>query len=185
MLLLRVSKPSLTESGTGPILSFHDLNLRLIRERGSRQYRGIGHGLSSARVTEWLCHESQLGSARQMQTINKEEPVARSHFIDCPTCNTRSLKLKRVVQVGRCKTCHESYKIVIVYVKEGKKPKPATKPATASTVSSSESTLPSWQVPSDSSLFGSSTTDTSTIFSDLGSSFSQEAPRETSTGDEQ
>jgi hypothetical protein len=121
-----------------------------------------------------------------MKTINKEEPVARSHFIDCPNCKTHTLKLKRVVQVGRCKSCHESYKIVIAYVKEGKKPKLTAKTPIANTVQIPEATLPSWQVPSDSSLFGTSSSDTSSMFSDLGSSFSQEDQnRETSTGTEQ
>jgi hypothetical protein len=121
-----------------------------------------------------------------MKTINKEEPVVRSHFIDCPNCKTHTLKLKRVVQVGRCKSCRESYKIVIVYVKEEKKPKPAAKKLTANTAPSPVATLPSWQVPSDSSLFGSSSTETSSIFSDIGSSFSQDDQnRETSTGNEQ
>src|SRR5438093_13231101 len=121
-----------------------------------------------------------------MKTVNQEEPVARSRFIDCPNCKTRTLKLKRVVQVGRCKSCHESYKIVIVYVKEGKKPRPTAKTPTRSTVASPDATLPSWQVPSDSSLFGSSSTETSSIFSDLGSSFNQDdEKRETSAGSEQ
>jgi hypothetical protein len=121
-----------------------------------------------------------------MKTVNKEESVARSHFIDCPACNSRTLKLKRIVQVGRCKSCHESYKIVIVYVKEGKKPKPSAKTPNANTVPIPDSTLPSWQVPSDSSLFESSSTETDSIFSDIDSSFSQDnQSRETSTGSEQ
>ncbi len=121
-----------------------------------------------------------------MKTVNQEEPVARSRFIDCPECKTRTLKLKRIVQAGRCKSCHESYKIVVVYVKEGKKPKPATKTESANTVVSPDATLPSWQVPSDSSLFGSSSAETNSIFSDIGSSFSQDDQnRETSTESEQ
>src|SRR5712664_4934337 len=117
-----------------------------------------------------------------MKTVNQEEPVARSRFIDCPNCKTRTLKLKRVVQAGRCKSCHESYKIVIVYVKEGKKPKSATKTEHAGTMPSPDATLPSWQVPSDSSLFGSSSTETDSIFSDTGSSFDQgDKSREAST----
>jgi len=121
-----------------------------------------------------------------MKTINTEEPVTRSHFIDCPSCKTHTLKLKRVVQVGRCKSCRESYKIVIVYVKEGKKPKPAAKTPTANTAPSPDATLPSWQVPSDSSLFGSSSTETNSIFSDIGPSFSQDDQnKETSTSSEQ
>jgi hypothetical protein len=120
-----------------------------------------------------------------MKTVNTEEPVIRNHFIDCPNCKTRTLKLKRVVQVGRCKSCHESYKIVIVYVKEGKKPRPLAKTPTASTAASPDATLPSWQVPSDSSLFGTSSSETSSIFSDIGSSFSQDDQNNgTSTGSE-
>ncbi len=119
-----------------------------------------------------------------MKTINKEEPVTRSHFIDCPNCKTHTLKLKRVVQVGRCKSCRESYKFVIIYVKEGKKPKPAAKMPTA-TAPSPDATLPSWQVPSDSSLFGSSSAETNSLFSAIGSSFNQDDQnRETSTESE-
>jgi len=121
-----------------------------------------------------------------MKTVNQEEPVARSRFIDCPNCKTRTLKLKRVVQAGRCKSCHESYKIVIVYVKEGKKPKSATKTDSANAAPTPDTTLPSWQVPSDSSLFGSSSTETGSIFSDTSSIFGEDSKdRETSTGSEQ
>src|SRR5439155_10838275 len=127
-----------------------------------------------------------LEGVAQMNTINKEETVTRSHFIECPSCKTHTLKLKRVVQTGRCKSCRESYKIVIVYVKEGKKLKPDTKTPTSDTATSPDAPLPSWQVPSDSSLFGSSSAETSSIFSDLGSSLSQDDhKRETSTGSEQ
>src|SRR5713226_9220286 len=139
-----------------------------------------------ALVTEWLCRESQVEGFAQMKTINQEEPVARSRFIDCPSCKTHTLKLKRVVQVGRCKSCHESYKIVTVYVKEGKKPKSATKTEPASTVPNPDATLPSWQVPSDSSLFGSYSTETDSTFSDTSSMFGQGDPnKDTSTGSEQ
>ena len=121
-----------------------------------------------------------------MKTVNQEEPVSRSRFIDCPECKTRTLKLKRMVQAGRCKSCHESYKIVVVYVREGRKPKPATKTESANTVASPDATLPSWQVPSDSSLFGSSSTETDLIFSDTGSIFGQnDKNAETSAGSEQ
>ncbi len=121
-----------------------------------------------------------------MKTVNQEEPVARSRFIDCPNCKTRTLKLKRIVQAGRCKSCHESYKIAIVYVKEGKKPKPATKAESVNTAPSPDTTLPSWQVPSDSSLFGSPSTETDSTFSDTSSIFGQGDPtKETVTGSEQ
>jgi len=127
-----------------------------------------------------------LEGVAQMKTINKEETVTRSHFIECPSCKTHTLKLKRMVQVGRCKSCRESYKIVIVYVKEEKKPKPAAKTLTASTAPSPDATLPSWQVPSDSSLFGSSSAETNSIFTDIGSSVGQDDQnREISTGSEQ
>ena len=121
----------------------------------------------------------------QMKTVNEEEAVARSRFIDCPNCKTHTLKLKRIVQVGRCKSCHESYKIVILYVKEAKKLKSAAKTGSVNTLPGPDSTLPSWQVPSDSSLFGSSSTETYSNFSDSSSSFGEEdQKRETSTGSE-
>jgi hypothetical protein len=118
-----------------------------------------------------------------MKTVNQEEPLARGRFIDCPNCKTHTLKLKRIVQVGRCKSCHESYKIVIVYVKEGKKPKPEKKTESANTVASPDATLPSWQVPSDNALFGPLPTETSSTFSDTSSlSGHDDTSRETSTG---
>jgi hypothetical protein len=121
-----------------------------------------------------------------MKTVNQEEPVARSRFIDCPNCKTHTLKLRRVVHAGRCKSCHESYKIVIVYVKEGKKPKPETKTKSTDIVPSSDSTLPSWQMPSDSSLFGSSSIETDSIFSDTSSIFGQDEPKgQTPAGNDQ
>ena len=92
-----------------------------------------------------------------MKTIKQEEPITRSRFIDCPHCNSRGLKLKRIVHVGRCRTCHESYKIIIQFVKTGKKSRQQT--THTHTDESKDaglgSTLPSWQVPSDNSLFGS------------------------------
>ena len=67
--------------------------------------------------------------------------------------------------MGRCKSCSETYKVIFVYVKTGRKPKAAgitnetrpepqlqTKPE-----SSPDTSLPAWQLPSDSSLFGSTT----------------------------
>jgi DNA-directed RNA polymerase subunit M/transcription elongation factor TFIIS len=109
-----------------------------------------------------------------MKTITNEEPVARGRFIDCPNCKTHTLKLKRIVQVGRCKNCHESYKIVIVYVKEGKKPKIAPKTEQTNNSTNQESTLPSWQVPSDSSLFGTVPSESASMFSDTSSIFEQD-----------
>lgn len=95
-----------------------------------------------------------------MKTIKQEETISRSRFIDCPICKNHTLKLKRVVQVGRCKTCSESYKIIIPYVKNPKKEKHSTNndPTQTETKpeSAPETTLPSWQIPSDTSLFGSS-----------------------------
>ena len=93
-----------------------------------------------------------------LKTVKQEEPITRSRFIECPQCKARGFKLKRIVQVGRCRSCHESYRIVIMFVKTGTKRKKET-PLTVTVENketSPESTLPSWEIPSDSSLFGSS-----------------------------
>lgn len=110
-----------------------------------------------------------------MKTIKQDESIARSRFVDCPVCKNHTLKLKRTVQVGRCKTCSESYKIIVVYVKTGRKAK-------SPTVSNSEKepklqltpepTLPSWQLPSDTSLFSTSV-DNSSGLSDTPFEYSQ------------
>src|SRR3972149_6665752 len=92
-----------------------------------------------------------------LKTVKQEEPIPRSRFIECPQCKARGFKLKRIVQVGRCRNCHESYKIVIMFVKTGTKSKkemPQTN-TVENKETSPESTLPSWETPSDSSLFGS------------------------------
>jgi ribosomal protein S27E len=91
-----------------------------------------------------------------MKTIKRDESISRSRFVDCPVCKNHTLKLKRTVQVGRCKSCSESYKIIVLYVKTGRKTK---SPAVAAPQNESkpqpspEPTLPSWQLPSDTSLF--------------------------------
>src|SRR6266436_1635496 len=90
-----------------------------------------------------------------MKTIKQDESISRSRFVDCPVCKNHTLKLKRTVQVGRCKNCSESYKIIVLYVKTGRKSKPPaanmpqkeTKPQPTA-----EPTPPSWQLPSDTSL---------------------------------
>jgi ribosomal protein S27E len=103
-----------------------------------------------------------VGAPKKMKTIKKDESVARSRFVDCPVCKNHTLKLKRTVQLGRCKSCSESYKIIVVYVKTGRKTKtldvnsPKNETVPQQTV---EPTLPSWQLPSDTSLFSSSTDD--------------------------
>src|SRR5438128_12278030 len=96
-----------------------------------------------------------------MKTIKQDESISRSRFVDCPVCKNHTMKLKRTVQVGRCKTCSESYKIIVVYVKTGSK---RTKHpiATGSENESNpqptpESSLSSCQLPSDTSLFSTST----------------------------
>ena len=111
-----------------------------------------------------------------MKTIKQDESISRSRFVDCPVCKNHTMKLKRTVQVGRCKTCSESYKIIVVYVKTGSR---RTKPpiATGSENESKpqptpESTLPSWQLPSDSSLF-SAPAGNSSEFSDIGFEYRQ------------
>gem|GEM_PF-2488638 len=100
-----------------------------------------------------------------LKTVKQDEPISRSRFVDCPVCKNHTLKVKRTVQVGRCKSCSETYKVIVVYVKTGRRTKPSdlttevrpeskqeTKPEIAP-----DSSLPSWQLPSDNSLFGSST----------------------------
>src|SRR5260370_40876290 len=110
-----------------------------------------------------------------MKTIKQDESISRSRFVDCPVCKNHSLKLKRTVQVGRCKTCSESYKIIVVYVKTGRRATPLA--ATDSQKDSKpqpspEPALPSWQFPSDTSLFSTST-ENSSGFSDIGFEYSQ------------
>lgn len=95
-----------------------------------------------------------------MKTIKQDESIARSRFVDCPVCKNHTLKLKRTVQIGRCKSCSESYKVVIVYVKNVKKTKPQAVTPSSQTEKklepAPESALPALQIPSDSALFGSS-----------------------------
>ena len=110
-----------------------------------------------------------------MKTIKRDESISRSRFVDCPVCKNHTMKLKRTVQVGRCKTCSESYKIIVVYVKTGKRAK--TLAATDSQKEekaqpSPEPALPTWQLPSDTSLFSTST-DSSSGLSDIGFEYSQ------------
>ena len=110
-----------------------------------------------------------------MKTIKQDESISRSRFVDCPVCKNHTMKLKRTVQVGRCKTCSESYKIIVVYVKTGRRsksptvsiPEKETRPQPTA-----EPTLPSWQLPSDTSLFSTST-DSSSGLSDIGFEYSQ------------
>lgn len=100
----------------------------------------------------------QPGKVRgTLKTVKQEESIIRSRFIDCPQCKTRGLKVKRIVQAGRCRNCRESYKIIIQFVKTGGKNKQQTTHAHTfeNRESGQDSTLPSWQVPSDSSFFGS------------------------------
>src|SRR5712664_3925600 len=109
-----------------------------------------------------------------MKTIKQDESISRSRFVDCPVCKNHTLKLKRTVQVGRCKTCSESYKIIVVYVKTGRKAK-----SLSTTISQNEAkpqptpelTLPSWQLPSDTSLFSTSI-ENSSEFSDTSLDYS-------------
>src|SRR2546428_12245009 len=100
-----------------------------------------------------------MARPRKMKTIKQDESITRSRFVDCPVCKNHTMKLKRTVQAGRCKTCSESYKIIDLYVKKARK----TKSATALTAQSAqqpqttpEPTLPSWQLRSASCLFNAS-----------------------------
>jgi ribosomal protein S27E len=105
-----------------------------------------------------------------MKTIKQDESISRSRFVDCPVCKNHTMKLKRAVQVGRCKTCSESYKIIVVYVKTEKRAKTllaADSQKEEKPQSSPEPALPTWQLPSDTSLFGTSA-ESSAGLSDIG-----------------
>ena len=109
-----------------------------------------------------------------MKTIKKDESISRSRFVDCPVCKNHTLKLKRTVQVGRCKNCSESYKIIVLFVKTGRKARPPAANITQSETKPqpiAEPSLPSWQLPSDTSLFSTST-ENSTGLSDIGFDYS-------------
>jgi len=110
-----------------------------------------------------------------MKTIKQDESIQRSRFVDCPVCKNHTMKLKRTVQVGRCKTCSESYKIIVIFVKTGKRAK--TPAATDSQKEekpqpSPEPALPTWQLPSDTSLFGTSA-ESSAGLSDIGFEYNE------------
>src|SRR6267143_2544666 len=114
-----------------------------------------------------------------MKTIRQDESISRSRFVDCPVCKNHTMKLKRTVQIGRCKTCSESYKIIVVYVKTGrrsKSPKVSIPEKEAMPQPTAEPTLPSWQLPSDTSLFSTST-ESSSELSDIGFEYSESERR--------
>ncbi len=81
--------------------------------------------------------------------------------------------------MGRCRRCHESYKIVFVFVKTGTKPKTHMEPRT-------ETSLPSWQTPSDTSIFGGAVENAESTFSNVSFSWDSESrEKESGTGSEQ
>ena len=102
-----------------------------------------------------------------MKTVRQEEPISRSRFADCPVCKNHTLKVKRTVQVGRCKSCSETYKIIVVFVKTGRKAKvPSLSSETrsenkqeAKPEAALETLLSSRQLPSDTSLLGTASPD--------------------------
>src|SRR5205807_1807743 len=109
-----------------------------------------------------------------MKTIKQDESISRSRFVDCPVCKNHTLKLKRTVQVGRCKNCSESYKIIVVFIKTGRTATPPVAKVSQNETKSQatpDPTLPSWQLPSDTSLFSSSV-ENSSGFSDIGFEYS-------------
>src|SRR6267378_4098088 len=60
MLLLRVSKPSMPKSGNCPCFPiFMTTSFRTSGKCSSSRSR-MDHGLSTGRVTEWLCRESRV-----------------------------------------------------------------------------------------------------------------------------
>lgn len=123
-------------------------------------------------VTEWICCLYYLEKSRTpMKTIKQEEPIIRNRFVECPNCKTRNMKIKKVVHVGRCRKCHESYKVVMVYVKPALTSAQPHRPA--------GSTQRSWETPSDTSLFSKSS-ETPSTFSSSSFDWSSQ-PRKTKT----
>ncbi len=125
-----------------------------------------------------------------LKTLKTEEAVSRSRFADCPVCKNHTLKLKRTIQVGRCRSCNETYKIIILYVKAGRKQKPVvlktdapaqtrqeTKPEVAP-----ETSPASWQTPSDSSLLGTPSETYSGLSEALFGESQKDQSSETGTG---
>src|SRR5437773_11923092 len=95
-----------------------------------------------------------------MKTIKQDESISRSRFVDCPLCKNHTMKLKRTVQVGRCKTCTEPYKIIVVYVNTSARRIKSPLATSSQNEWKLESTpvwiLRSLQLPSDSALCSTS-----------------------------
>ena len=100
-----------------------------------------------------------------LKTVRRDEPISRSRFADCPVCKNHTLKVKKTVQVGRCKSCNETYKVIVVYVKSR-----VTKPAILGTEKKQEMVQPKSETvaesptaalpqPSDTGLFDNSSPD--------------------------
>ena len=106
-----------------------------------------------------------------MKTIKQEELIIRNRFVECPNCKTRNMKIKKIVHVGRCRKCHDSYKVVMVYVKPALNPGQPHRQA--------GSTQLSWETPSDTSLFGKPS-ETPSTFSDPSFDWNSQ-PRKTKT----
>jgi ribosomal protein S27E len=128
-----------------------------------------------------------------LKTVKQDEPISRSRFVDCPVCKNHTLKVKRTVQVGRCKSCSETYKVIVVYVKTGRKTKPSNltmEPRPEAKVESKpesvpESSLPSLQLPSDSSLFGSTSESYSGLSEAVFGETHKDKPSETGSSSSQ
>jgi hypothetical protein len=94
-----------------------------------------------------------------LKTVRRDESIIRNRFTECPHCKTRNFKIKKTIDVGRCRKCRDSYKIITIYLKVGGTAKSIAK----NELSSHETSLPSWQSPSDSALFASAGQDRSTF----------------------
>jgi len=82
-----------------------------------------------------------------LKTVRREEPIIRNRFVECPHCKTRNFRIKKTIDVGRCRKCRDSYKIITLFLKIGGNKGPANKELDSPQVSS-------WQPSSDSAPFG-------------------------------
>ncbi len=112
-----------------------------------------------------------------MKTVRRDEPIIRNRFVECPHCKTRNFRVKKTIEVGRCRKCRDSYKIITIFLKVG-----ADKGAKEKDPSLLQNpSLPSWQVPSDSALFGSNAEHHSTFSNPNFAWSNDERPDESET----
>src|SRR5437867_11447982 len=109
------------------------------------------------------------GHLAALKSVRRDEPIIRNRFVECPHCKTRNFKVKKTIDVGRCRMCRDSYKIITIFMKVG-----ADKGSKEKELNQSHGpSLPSRKVPSDSVLFGSNA-ERHSAFSNLNFAWSSE-----------